>query len=116
MSWRYHGHARVNTRSPEAFAVCDRCYRLFNRSSLQWQYAWRGPRLVNLQKLVCPRCLDIPNEQQRPRILSADPVPVPNPRPENYITDNNTFLTIEGATFYITDESGNPLVIGIATN
>lgn len=70
---------------------------------------------MNLRKLVCKRCLDIPNEQLRPRILSADPVPVANPRPENYITDDNVFLTIEGSTFLITDESGNPLVIGIAT-
>lgn len=117
-----HGRARVSSRNPSAFATCDRCGFLYNRQDLQWQYDWRGPRLENLRILVCRQCLDIPNEQLRPRVLSADPLPINNPRPENYQSDDNTWLTIEGSTFVILAEAATPtyggqlLVLGIATN
>lgn len=88
MAWRPHGRAKVNVGNQDAFAVCDRCYLLYNKSDLQWQYDWRGPRLMNLRILVCRICLDKPQEQLRPRILPPDPVPVFNPRPENYYADD----------------------------
>jgi hypothetical protein len=42
---------------------------------------------------------DIPNAQLKPRILPADPVPVPNPRPEQYTWDNG----LQGFTMYSVD-------------
>jgi len=39
--------------------------------------------------LVCKSCLDVPQEQLRTIILPPDPVPISNPRPENYENANN---------------------------
>jgi hypothetical protein len=88
MSWRPHGHAKVNARSPQAWAVCDRCGLVYNRVDLQWQMEWAGVKLINLQLLVCRKCLDKPQEQLRSQILPADPPPVLNPRPENFAAEN----------------------------
>ena len=88
MSYRPHGRAKVDARNPRAFAVCDRCSMLYNRMDLQWQWEWVGAKLQNLQILVCQRCLDKPQEQLRARILPPDPLPVSNPRPENYAAEN----------------------------
>lgn len=54
---------------------------------LQWQFDYRGNNLKNTQLLVCEECLDIPNPQLKPRILSADPLPIMNARPENFAVD-----------------------------
>jgi|SRR5271166_4516920 len=85
MSWRFTGHARVNSRSPQAFGVCDRCGMWYNLVNLHYQYEWRGPRLANIRLRVCPRCLDIPFIFNRPLIIPPDPIPVWDPRPQNFI-------------------------------
>ena len=82
MSMRVPGHAHINPRSPEAIGVCDDCGFQYNHNVLQWQYAWRGNELVNLNQLVCPSCVDIPAEFLRPIILGPDPIPIRFPRPE----------------------------------
>lgn len=89
MAWRFHGHARVNPEAPSAFGVCDRCGRLFNLSDLMWQHDWRGTRLANLRIRVCSEDLDKPFPFFRPVILPPDPVPVKDPRPENYAQEDN---------------------------
>ena len=81
---RPHGRAKVSTRSPEAFAICDGCGFLYNHSELRFQFQWAGNKLVNLRQLVCRRCNDIPQTQLRAIIIPADPMPVMNPRPQNY--------------------------------
>ena len=84
---RPHGHARVNSRHPEACGICDRCGRIFTHRTLRWQFDWRGERLQNLRVLVCDNgCEDIPQEQLRARILSPDPLPIFNARPEPFTT------------------------------
>jgi hypothetical protein len=80
---RPHGRARVDPANPQAFAVCDRCGRLYNHVDLRWQYQYRGESLQNTRLLVCERCLDKPHEFARPAVLPPDPVPIANPRPEN---------------------------------
>lgn len=90
---RPHGRAKVSTRNPEAFAICDDCGFLFNHSELRWQLQWSGNKLVNLKQLVCRRCNDIPQTQLRAIVLPADPMPVLNPRVQNYqaaVTDYRT--------------------------
>lgn len=78
-----HGRARVIPGDP--FATCDRCGMLYNHSDLEWQYEWQGTKLQNLYLLVCRRtCLDIPNQTLRTPILPPDPVPIKNPRPGFY--------------------------------
>lgn len=57
---------------------------MYNHQDLVWQFGWSGARLQNLQILVCDRCLDVPQEQLRAKILSADPLPIYNARPEPF--------------------------------
>lgn len=82
------GRARVSAKSPSAFGVCDRCSLWYNLNDLVWQMDWRGTSLVNLWIRVCTRtCLDVPQQQLRAIQLPADPVPVWQPRPENFLND-----------------------------
>jgi hypothetical protein len=77
-------------RAPRATAICDRCGFMYNHDQLQWQWDWQqGPRLFNLRILVCPTCLDVPQESGRTIVLPPDPVPIANPRPENYALADN---------------------------
>ena len=93
---RPHGKAKVSTRNPEPFAICDGCGALYNHSELRWQMQWAGNKLVNLRQLVCRRCNDIPQTQLRAIVLPADPMPVMNPRPENYRLAEGNFRTTSG--------------------
>ena len=93
---RPHGRAKVSTRSPEAFAICDNCGFLYNHSELRFQFQWAGNKLVNLRQLVCRRCNDIPQTQLRAIILPADPMPVMNPRPQNYLVAETNYRTTSG--------------------
>lgn len=81
------GQAVTNPDSPRAFAVCDRCARWFNHQDLRWQYDYRGRTLQNLRILVCDSCMDLPNEQLKPRIIPPDPVPIANARLEPFCYD-----------------------------
>jgi hypothetical protein len=78
------GRARTSATKPQAFGVCDRCAIWYNLSALHWQFDWRGTSLQNLWIRVCTRCLDVPQEQLRAIQLPADPVPVWQPRVENF--------------------------------
>jgi len=90
MSFRPHGYASIDSRSPRALGVCDRCGKLVNHDTLQDQLRYRGPKLQSLGILVCTKgCLDIPNEQERTVILPMDPIPINFARPENYVNADN---------------------------
>jgi hypothetical protein len=45
---------------------------------------WAGPGLINKRLLVCRRCLDTPQDQLRSILIPADPIPILNPRPQNF--------------------------------
>ena len=60
---------------------------VYNLSDLTWQKYWRGNSLKSIPILVGPRNLDVPNQQARAKILSPDPVPKQNPRPENFVSE-----------------------------
>lgn len=81
---RPHGRARVSTRNPQAFAICDRCGFLYNHIDLSWQFDYAGASLINKRILVCETCNDVPQSQLRNIILPADPVPVQNARIQAY--------------------------------
>lgn len=66
---------------------------------------WRGPRLMKTGFLVDKSCLDVPQQQLRPRILPTDPVPIFNPRPEFYAFENG----LQGFTLYTLDVPNNGL-------
>lgn len=91
---RPHGRARADRHDPRAWAVCDMCGFLYNKTNLQWQYQWAGNRLVNQNMLVCDMCYDMPQEQLRVIVLPADPEAIINPRPEEYSVNNNPTDTI----------------------
>lgn len=81
-----HGHVQVNSRAPRAAAICQRCGKAINHYKLSWQFQWAGLRLQNLGLLVCDHCKDAPQEQLRAKILTADPLPILNARPEPFTT------------------------------
>lgn len=108
--WGYT-HARISARRPESLGRCDRCGFTYNLRALRWQYQWAGQQLINLNVLVCSTCLDVPNEQLRTLILPPDPVPVLNPRQENYDQETNNFFVTEDLENYFVSEDGVTLFI-----
>ena len=122
MSWRPHSHARVDPRNPQAFGTCDRCNQFYNLVDLKFQRDWRGNQLQNIWLRVCQRCLDIPQEQLRPKVLPADPVPVYQPRTFNFAAADAggvpiggtvqvpNLLMTEGGDLLVSDSTGALLV------
>lgn len=111
--WHPTGRARVSMRSPEAQAVCDRCYLNYSLRDLTWQFQWSGVKLQNLQLLVCKTCLDKPQPQLRTIVIPADPLPVLNPRPERYAVTVPNFIATQPPEFLgndLTTEAGDPLI------
>lgn len=90
------GRARVSSRNPQAFGVCDRCAMWYNHADLRWQFDWAGASLINKRILVCETCYDEPQEQLRSIALPADPVPIINPRTEPYLYDNTDYRQVSG--------------------
>lgn len=88
MAWRPHPkHAQTDPTSPMGWGTCDRSGFLDNVENLREQVQWSGLRLQSLNLLVSPQYLDIPQRQLGTIILSPDPVPLANARPENYPID-----------------------------
>lgn len=106
---RPHGRAKVSTRNPEAFAICDNCGFLYNHSELRWQFQWAGNKLVNMRQLVCRRCNDIPQTQLRAIVLPADPMPIMNPRVQNYQAASTDYRTTSGQNT-VDPETGIPIL------
>lgn len=104
MAWRFHGHARVNPSHPVSFAVCDGCGFWYNITDLRWQYQWAGMQLQNLCYLVCPTCLDVPQQQLKARIIPPDPMPTLNARPENFLVDDFDYMTTQDGDVLVSQE------------
>jgi hypothetical protein len=101
------GRARVDSRHPEAFAVCDTCGFWRNRSDLRADRQYQGNEIIDTGFLVCfDTCLDIPQAQNSTPILPADPRPVLNPRPEL----NRSDFGFESAAS--TDPASNQIQVG----
>lgn len=100
-------------RSPRALAICDRCNFTYNHSDLTFQSQWAGVKLQNLRLLVCRTCLDVEQPQLRTIVIPPDPIPIANPRPENYAETVPSFVATESGTFSgsdITTESGDNII------
>ena len=80
------GRARTSASSPQAHALCDRCGFRYNHFQLKWQFDWAGASLINKRLLVCNPCYDMPQEQLRAIVVPADPVPIINPRVQDFVT------------------------------
>jgi len=88
------GRARTSSTNPQAHAICDRCGFRYNHINLRWQFDWRGASLQNLRLLVCNTCYDAPQEQLRAIVVPADPMPIVQPRVEDFVTaETNTRVT-----------------------
>ena len=88
MAWRPHPkNARVSVGGSSAWAVDDRSGMVCNLDDLRFQRYWRGNRLAVIPILVSAKNYDKPNEQARAKILSPDPLPRMNPRPENFVSE-----------------------------
>lgn len=92
------GRARIDSGSPQAAAVCDRCGFVFSHHDLQWQFDYRGPVLQNLRILVCDRCLDTPQTQLKTIVVPPDPMPIMQPRTQDYSAAEIDYHTIAGGT------------------
>lgn len=79
----------VSMSSPRARGVCDFCGFQYQHDQLRWSMQWQGPAIQNTRFLVCDSCWDTPQEQLRTILIPPDPLPIENPRPENYVSDNN---------------------------
>jgi hypothetical protein len=90
--WHPTGRARVNARYPQAHAVCDRCGFRWNRVNLRPQQQWAGLKLQTYNILVCPPCYDTPQIQLRTIIVPPDPLPVLNPRPEQFTVEVPSYM------------------------
>ena len=105
------GRARTSARSPQAHAICDRCGFRYNLVDLNWQFDWRGASLQNIKLLVCKSCYDEPQEQLRAIVIPADPVPVANPRIQDFVTaEQNTRVTSGQNT--VDPRTGIPIING----
>ena len=102
------GRARTSAKSPQAHAICDRCGFRYNFVDLKWQFDWRGASLQNLKLLVCNTCYDNPQEQLRAIIVPADPTPIIQARPENYVAASTDYVTTSGPTVY-DSQTGIPI-------
>lgn len=100
------GRARTSARSPQAHAICDRCGFRYNHVDLRWQFDWAGASLINKRLLVCNPCNDTPQQQLRAIVVPADPMPIMNPRVQN-------FVTAETSTRYTSGQNTVDPVTGI---
>lgn len=94
------GRARTSSSNPQAHAICDRCGFRYNRVDLNWQYDWRGAALQNVRILVCNTCMDTPQEQLRAIVVPADPVPIDQPRTQDFAQAETNYQTISAPTVY----------------
>jgi len=62
--------------------------------------------------LVCPPCMDIPQEQLRAIVLPADPVPVTQPRTEPFLNDETDYR-VTAAPSLIDPTTGIPIPQGV---
>lgn len=114
--WHPTGRGRVSARSPQALACCDRCNFVVNRVDLRYQLQWQGFKLQNLQLLVCERCYDLPSVQLKTIIIPADPLPIYNPRPEQYIAEVWSYRATQDGSIRITEDGKIRVVDSSATD
>lgn len=88
MAWRPHPkRARTNPSSPAGWATDDRSGFIGQARDLINQQQWRGLKLMPTGIMTLPAFLDVPQRQLGTIILSPDPEPLQNARPEQYPID-----------------------------
>jgi len=105
-NWRFYSKTKIDAYSPEGHGTCDKCSQIYNLNQLIWQQEYRGNSLMRTGFRVCSRCLDIPYQGRRPIIIPADPVPLRDPRPENFLLEENQGQATPTPSNGTWDESG----------
>ena len=90
------GRARISSRNPQAAGICDRCGFAYTHSTLRWQFDYAGSGLINKRLLVCNSCYDVPQAQLRAIVIPADPMPIQNPRVQDYVAAEISQRTTSG--------------------
>lgn len=101
------GRAKISARNPRAAGQCDRCGFIYNHINLSWQYDWAGASLINKRILVCDTCNDVPQSQLRAIVVPADPVPIQNPRTQDYVSAETDYRQTLGNT--VNTQTGIPV-------
>ena len=101
------GRARTSAKNPQAHAICDRCGFRYNHVDLRWQFDWRGTSLQNIRLLVCNQCTDEAQQQLRAIVIPADPIPVVNPRIQDFVTAETNNRYTSGTVLVPTAINGN---------
>jgi len=105
------GRARTSATNPQAHAICDRCGFRYNHVDLRWQYDWRGASSQNIRLLVCNPCYDVPQEQLRAIVIPADPVPIVQPRTQDFVTASQDTRVTSGQNT-VDPVTGIPVING----
>jgi hypothetical protein len=105
------GRARTSARNPQAHAICDRCGFRYNHVDLRWQYDWRGASLMNIRLLVCDPCYDKPQSQLRAIVVPADPMPINQPRIQDFVTAASNTRVTSGTVLVPNSGTGNGSIV-----
>jgi hypothetical protein len=81
---------QTDPENPRAWGTSDMNGMIGQHNKMKWQHDWRGNKIINLRILVHEDELDIPNRQLGNLVLTADPPPIHNARPEGYALDEAT--------------------------
>lgn len=83
MHVRNHGkYTKLDRRNPRGLGVCDYSGFIVRHADLRRQMEYRGRGLVWTGFWVHYKFLDLPNPQNLTPIITMDPVPLKNPRPD----------------------------------
>jgi hypothetical protein len=74
---------------------------------LRWQFDWRGTSLQNIRLLVCNSCTDEAQQQLRAIVIPADPVPIVNPRVQDFVTAETNNRAPSGSVLIPSAANGN---------
>lgn len=99
--------ARTNPSSPRAWATCMRSGFVGQAEDLEEQFEWRGLKLLSTGTLALPAYIDKPQRQLGTYILSQDPVPIVNARPEQYPIDEIWPRLVQGGQPRYLQKSSN---------
>lgn len=109
MSRRPHGRAIVDPDKPSAFGICDGCGFLYNLVDLNYQMQVAGPTIINTHMRKCWQCTDDLQWNLQTIILPPDPMPILDPRVENFAVDEIDYLAASDGDHIQTDEE-QPMV------
>lgn len=109
----YRPYPKYATRDAHAgpLTTCDRCGMLDNGLRMQFQFDFKGGAAPqNAGLIVCDRCQDDFNFQQKLLIIPPDPPTFYNVRPETYAVNETNWLTTTDGQEIITTESDEPII------